>query len=370
VASIREHVKKNGSLTYYVLWRDPSTRKQTSLPFSDLEKAEALRDLLNAHGQSLAAVEESLAKSAPRDVPTIDSIFEAHLERLTKPNDATISDYRRLYRNRIGKHREMTIEEFTEDVAAAWVKDLLKTHSRKTVANTTGLMSSVFKTAVRRGVAPLNPFEFIELPGETRTGRRATFLTKREYDLILSHLHPHYKLFVEADVQTGLRFAEITALDGGDLRILEEIPRIIVDKAWKEGGDGAARYRGSPKSDTSIRDVSIPLELAIQLQEAAKRKGLAFTAPRGGTILNKVFHRGWKKAIDAAKEEGLKKTPRFHDLRHTHASWLLQEGVPLFVVSRRLGHASPDITSRLYGHLTPEGHRQAVAGLEKALGRS
>jgi len=53
-----------------------------------------------------------------------------------------------------------------------------------------------------------------------------------------------------------------------------------------------------------------------------------------------------------------------HDLRHTHATLLLRRGVPIHVVSRRLGHASPAITLAIYSHVLPDQGRLAadVAG--------
>lgn len=53
---------------------------------------------------------------------------------------------------------------------------------------------------------------------------------------------------------------------------------------------------------------------------------------------------------------------RWHDLRHTCASWLVQAGVPLFVVQQLLGHTSPAMTQR-YAHLAPETLAEAVAKL-------
>ncbi|WP_306858847.1 tyrosine-type recombinase/integrase [Arthrobacter bambusae] len=79
-----------------------------------------------------------------------------------------------------------------------------------------------------------------------------------------------------------------------------------------------------------------------------------FTTPKGGRIVHKLYwHHYWVPAVEAAQARGLKKAPRIHALRHTHASWLIQEGVSLFTVSRRLGHASTRTTEQVYGHLMP-----------------
>jgi hypothetical protein len=53
-----------------------------------------------------------------------------------------------------------------------------------------------------------------------------------------------------------------------------------------------------------------------------------------------------------SKQVGLRRI-RFHDLRHTHATIALRAGVPVKVVSERLGHASPTITLTIYGHVIP-----------------
>jgi integrase len=52
---------------------------------------------------------------------------------------------------------------------------------------------------------------------------------------------------------------------------------------------------------------------------------------------------------------------RFHDLRHTHATLLLAAGVPVHVVSQRLGHASPAFTLSVYGHVLPRQQAAAAA---------
>lgn len=59
---------------------------------------------------------------------------------------------------------------------------------------------------------------------------------------------------------------------------------------------------------------------------------------------------------------------RFHDLRHTAATLMLLGGVPVKVVSERLGHASPDITLRLYAHVLPGMQKDAAAVMDRLLG--
>jgi integrase len=58
---------------------------------------------------------------------------------------------------------------------------------------------------------------------------------------------------------------------------------------------------------------------------------------------------------------------RPHDLRHTHASLLLQAGVPVKVVSERLGHASPGFTLNVYQHVIPGMQAEAAATFSRLL---
>jgi integrase len=62
-----------------------------------------------------------------------------------------------------------------------------------------------------------------------------------------------------------------------------------------------------------------------------------------------MLDRSFKPLIQAAGVPVI----RFHDLRHTAASLMLNQGVPIFKVSKILGHAKPSITSDIYGHVVP-----------------
>lgn len=57
----------------------------------------------------------------------------------------------------------------------------------------------------------------------------------------------------------------------------------------------------------------------------------------------------------------------FHALRHTHASQLIDAGVDIVTISKRLGHAKPDITLRIYAHLFRKDDSKAAAAINTAL---
>ena len=74
----------------------------------------------------------------------------------------------------------------------------------------------------------------------------------------------------------------------------------------------------------------------------------------------------WRPACTAA---GLTDLPRFHDLRHSHASWLLAGGADLQVVKERLGHASIMTTQR-YLHTLPDADETAVEAFTQIRNRN
>jgi integrase len=77
------------------------------------------------------------------------------------------------------------------------------------------------------------------------------------------------------------------------------------------------------------------------------------------------LHRHFKAVLVRA---GLPTTIRFHDLRHSCATLLLAQGVPLVVVRDTLGHTQISTTADIYGHVLPETHSKAVGGLDALLG--
>jgi integrase len=207
-------------------------------------------------------------------------------------------------------------------------------------------------------------------------------LSTAEVGLILAQLTPWYRPFVRFLVGTGLRWGEATALQISDVVLDGPTPSVRVIRAWKRGGDGRP-YLGTPKTKRSRRTVSLPDSLVADLRELCAGRGsgeFVFVNTQGGPVLNASFWpKHWSKAIAAAQNPvdasgapdpsapRLTKSPRIHDLRHTHASWLIAQGTDLFVVQRRLGHESITTTMDRYTHLLPEQQISAAAAAGRAL---
>lgn len=92
------------------------------------------------------------------------------------------------------------------------------------------------------------------------------------------------------------------------------------------------------------------------LGAAYRDHGLVFTVPDGGPINPRTLHSAFKRLLRIANLPDI----RFHDLRHNHATMLLEQNVHPKVVSERLDHASVSITLDTYSHVLPN-LQQAVA---------
>jgi integrase len=113
-----------------------------------------------------------------------------------------------------------------------------------------------------------------------------------------------------------------------------------------------------------------------ELQSAAWRGlDLIFTTPDGGPLnpnnVSRIFALLLTKAEKQRKADHPDAPPfpriRFHDMRHTHATLLLQEGEAVHTVSARLGHANPAITLNTYAHVTPKMQESAAATIARLL---
>jgi integrase len=119
-----------------------------------------------------------------------------------------------------------------------------------------------------------------------------------------------------------------------------------------------------PKSKRSHRIVPVPahiLEGMSVLMAGRPRDALVFTAPQGGPVTDGHFrNRVWYPAVEAV---GIRFAPRI--MRHTAASWLVQDGVPLYDVQMLLAHEDYGTTQR-YAHLGAGRARQGGAVLGEA----
>jgi integrase len=151
--------------------------------------------------------------------------------------------------------------------------------------------------------------------------------------------------------------------------------RVSVGQVLVRLKSGGWRLKPGPKNRSSRRTVTLPVPVMLALDaHQAKQEiekiaagsrysdhGLVFAGQHGQPLdLKNLTSRHF---VPLLKRAGLPRI-RLYDLRHTHATLMLSAGVPVKVVSERLGHASAKMTLDVYGHVLPGQQEDAVSRLE------
>lgn len=243
--------------------------------------------------------------------------------------------------------------------------------SSKTVKNAHALLSAVLAAAVKNKLATENPAYGIRLTKGIK--RDAVFLSPAEFETILHFTRPQHRRLLLFLAGTGARWGEATALTWSDLTLHTDVPTVRITKAWKRGAAGNAAPLRHPKTSKSRRTVSLFADLVAALGPVGEPDELIFANEAGTRVKHSNFTtRVWNPAIaratsaDDCAEIGaarLSREAHIHDLRHTHASWLIARGIPLPFIQARLGHESITTTVDTYGHLVPESHEQMASAI-------
>lgn len=255
----------------------------------------------------------------------------------------------------------------------AWVVELRdQGKAPSTVRQVYTVLRAVLDTAVRDGLIARNPAAAVKRPKAATT--EAAHLTSAEVRALLTAAQgSRYVPLFELLVKTGLRRGEALALhwrdvdlDAGLLRVRGTLARV----------DGALTVTET-KTEKSRRTVPLSpaaVDVLREVRQRQRREQLAagskwvktpfvFTTEFGQPCDPRNASRALSTAAKAAKLEGV----GLHTLRHSAASVMLMNGVPLKVVSDVLGHASVAITGDVYGHVSPDVSREALETLSEAL---
>ncbi len=201
------------------------------------------------------------------------------------------------------------------------------------------------------------------------TKARIRFLNSEESQRLVNVCPPDFRRLVQGALFSGARFGELTKLEARDFN--PESGTLHIDSSISKSG--------------TKRDVVLTEEGQAFFQEmTAGLKGNApiFTReafpdmrrvrPGSQEPMPKVS-RAWKRGdqsrfmIAACEAAGLEPLS-FHELRHTHASALVNAGVPLVFIAKQLGHANTVMTEKHYGHMAPSAMAEAIRKLAPKLG--
>lgn len=380
------HVVPTPAGSYRANWRDPSGR-QRAKTFRTKREANAF----------LAEVDTTLNRGTYVDPHAGRIMFDAYADRwLAARNDeiTTAARDRSIMRNHvIARWGDLPLGKIHHLAVQEWVTMLGRRLAPASVAQCHRLGSAVMRTAVLDRVIAVNPFDGVRLPPTRRKDSADQVVTPAEIvGKLLPVVPERYRAVVGLAAGTGFRWGECVGLrwDAVDLVAgTVTVLRVAVEVA------GTVTSKPYPKSKAGRRTVPLPpfvRELLAGYRAAypAGPAGELFTNTAGGPLRRTHFRaRIWRPALvragllgavvptgqyrylarwpDAAGVEWsaefttereavacvVRKAAgglRFHDLRHSYATWLVSEGVPINDIARVMGHEQTSTTLNLYTH--------------------
>jgi integrase len=396
------------------------------MPEARLKLALAAKELVEARGHDITrdeCYEAVLGTPALADeaMPTFSLWAREWIEEVAaagRLQSDVVHRYRRSLEMRaipyLG-HKRLT--DITKDDIKAWVAFMRSSRmtygnkNRRTgnsllKASTVGMHFMVVQSCLQAAMPKwltVNPA--VSQPGDRRNvfglppigPPGGMFLSVQEVNLILANCSPEIHDLVFVASRTGLRVGELLALEVRHIVFPQAGgATVLVRQALKNN-----RAVGEPKSPASKRDVTVTgatAEILAKRTQGRRMSALVFPTVTGlRWEPNNLRVRHWWAAIAAASccpehppaprrlpatgrrrpvrqsdypvstcgcPGVLSRWPRFHDLRHTHASVLISCGWHFKKIQRRVGHARFQTTMDRYAHLADLGDEQELSGLE------
>jgi integrase len=239
------------------------------------------------------------------------------------------------------------------------------------------VMGQIFNYAVRHRYIDFNPLREAERPrvrgheGENEQ-KEMKVLTPFQIKALLDKTKEQkYKVLFTLAAFTGMRQGEILGLKWEDIDW--EAKQVHVQRTFNNGRFFETKTKGSNRRIDLAPTVIIDLK-KWKLASGRNDLGLVFCNEAGNPIehhnlVNRHFIPALIKAGIAKKLENgaIEGKVRFHDLRHSYASILIEQGENLKYIQSQLGHSSPTVTLNVYAHLMKPANQEAACRLEKTI---
>jgi integrase len=283
---------------------------------------------------------------------------------------------------------DRTLKQITRDDVKAFLGDLSKAtkvvneitvprFSKNTLRLVVCVLRAVMNAAVEDGLIEVNPASKVgRFTKSEKPTRQASAMSRAEAEKFLAsakELSPElYPLFLMA-LRAGLRKGELLAVKWGDVQFgsCDDDPQrfLFVQGNFVHGEFTTTKSKKSRRVDLSRELRQVLLEMRDMRLLAAMMAGkntisndLIFRS-KAGTVLdpNNLVHYHFLPCLEHA---GLRHF-RFHDLRHTFGSLLIQDGASLAYVKDQMGHSSIQVTVDTYGHLIAGADIKWIDGLDR-----
>lgn len=296
---------------------------------------------------------ETKDKICPTSSITFNKYAQKWLDEYARPKLAqrTIQGYKDYLNNRIlPEIGGMQLQNIKAYSIQQFLNSLTSELSTCSIKKYKALLSIMFNTAVKWQIIDFNPCIYVDIPKGKDVKIKPVFLDKKEAENLLKCLENEplkYQAIVRLALQCGMRRSEIVGLSWGDID--SENNTININKALSYL-KGKGQIIKETKNKSSTRIIYANKDLINLINKLPHTSEYIFNKEHIDNI-TKWFNRFLKR-------HNLKHM-RFHDLRHTHATLLISNGVNMKVVSSRLGHSSINTTLNLYTHTLSEDDKKA-----------
>ena len=383
---IKQIIKKDGSIVYRAnvyLGVDKVTGKDVKTSITGRTKKEVKQKTKEAE---IAFLQNGSTRFQASNIATykeLASLWWESYKHTVKPN--TQLNVRRLLDNHIlplfGSYK---LDKLTTPLIQNVVNKLAdKTNKGEEGAflyydSLHALNKRILQYGVVMQAIPFNPAREVILPRNTQKAKRekVKHFENQELKKFLDYLDSldlnRYRYYYENTLYkfllaTGCRINEALALSWSDIDLENSVVHITKTLNYKQ-------ETNSPKSKTSLRDIDIDQATVSMLKQYRLRQTKeAWKIGKSESIVfsdfiheypnNRTLQTRLRTHFKRAKVTNI----GFHGFRHTHASLLLNSGIPYKELQHRLGHSTLSMTMDVYSHLSKENAKKAVSFYETAL---
>jgi phage integrase len=312
------------------------------------EKRKKHRRGFNTKKEALEFEREFLTQSQFSIEMTFKSLYSLYQEDMeSRIKKTTMETKEYIVKKRILPFFEnMKVKEIKPIHIRKWQSDLLKTDYSKTYLKSIyNQLTAIFNYAVRFHNLDKNPCHVAGSIGK-KDADEMQILTLQEFNKMIDYVtDKENKFFYIILFWTGMRKGELLALTYEDVDF--ENKTISINKNFQiVRGEKVITDPKTPKSKRVIAVNDIVLNCIKEMWDTT------YKANKTDTIFY-VSKYSLKRQLDTACKRAKVPKIRIHDLRHSHASYLLSNGINIVILSRRLGHEKVQTTLNIYCHICP-----------------
>lgn len=302
---------------------------------------------------------EFLRKETASPNMTLNSLVELYMEDMsTRLKVSTIENKKNMINTKLlPVLGDMQIDQIKPTTIRKWQNDIINQGYAKTYLKTiNNQVTAIFNYAVKYYELKENPCHKAGSMGKKKADSM-DFYTTEEFKTVIEKVHkPHIKMGLEILYWTGMRIGELLALTLNDIDF--ESKTITINKSYQR--IAKEDHITEPKTPKSNRVVLIPEFLCNEIKEYIKSLYEISADERLFPFVRSLFNHELKAAANKADI----KIIRLHDLRHSHASLLIELGFSPLIIAERLGHENIETTLETYSHLYPNKQAELIEKLE------